>query len=329
MSFALQIFGKPVAKLTFKEIEQYFEEEKTESDRLEFKSYFANSRDEYIKAENTIIESISSFLNSSGGLIIWGAPKGEKRDFGDKKVKIFKGVLNPVTKEIEKDSFIRRMASLITPTPNNTVRFHPIKDINTSEPTFVYMIEVDQSPYSPHQFDGKTYKMRLDGLNHNAPHHYLEALFKKITYPNLTGAIEYQHCTDVQGQSARVMFIIEIKNLTPYQNEENLYLSVAHPRGVRHLYGHRASEGLTHNRDNDVLTHTNAKPQLFFGESFTTDLFIDYPNNTMSQTMTLIISFGGKRSPLKRTSLRFRWWRRTNLPILEMEQCSIDEFVTN
>ena len=328
MSIVQELLGKSVADLSFQAIESYFTDERIETDRLEFKTYRARNDDEHVKAENKIIEAISSFLNSSGGLVIWGAAEGEKRDVGGKWVKVFKGALQPVTKEIEKDSFIRRMASLIIPTPSR-VQFHPLKDNTSSTPSFIYLIEVEQSPYSPHQFD-KKYFMRLDGVNHPAPHHYLEALFRKITYPNLTGKILHQHCTKVGDNTMRIMFMIEIHNLTAYQNEENLYIRVAHPNAIRNSYGHRMLPGMTNNKINDVFSHHNVSPLLFHGESLETSLFLDYNLSTRGMVQIISLFFGGKKSPLKRTTLKFYWNFNDYLnPVFEIKSYELDEFVSN
>ena len=37
--------------------------------------------------------------------------------------------------------------------------------------------------------------MRMDGQSRPAPHHYVEALFKQIKYPNLEGYIKFDELT--------------------------------------------------------------------------------------------------------------------------------------
>lgn len=91
---------------------------------------------------------------------------------------------------------------------------------------FVYILEVDQSPYSPHQVDDR-YFMRLDGQTRPAPHQYIEALFRKITYPNLEGYVRLQK---ISSKEERHYIINEIEislfifNLSEIQNEHDVYL---------------------------------------------------------------------------------------------------------
>jgi hypothetical protein len=79
--FTEQYFGvADIASVTAEDLLNFFSTEKQESDKLEFKSYkdvegngTKNQRD---KAKlDALIQSVCGFLNSDGGLLIWGAPE--------------------------------------------------------------------------------------------------------------------------------------------------------------------------------------------------------------------------------------------------------------
>ena len=108
-------------------------------------------------------------MNSEGGLIIWGSPIGEYSD--GSKEKVFEGALSPLDISLTKDSFINKVTDQITPSPRG-IKFY--KYSNNGK--HVYLIEVEKSNFSPHQFE-HNYFMRIDGQTKIAPHHYVEALF--------------------------------------------------------------------------------------------------------------------------------------------------------
>jgi len=94
--------------------------------------------------------------------------------------------------------------------------------ILSSGQVYVYVFEIQKSIYSPHQINN-TYYMRIDGQKKPAPHAYIEAMFKKISYPNLSGKIEVKKVF-YNGGSKRLFieYQFEISNLTQYQNEKGL-----------------------------------------------------------------------------------------------------------
>jgi len=72
MDYCTPFFGKKLQDVTIDDVKKTFEEERLESDWLEFKSIkgseFNNKQFENIK------ETVAAMLNSAGGLLIWGAP---------------------------------------------------------------------------------------------------------------------------------------------------------------------------------------------------------------------------------------------------------------
>src|SRR6187399_975460 len=114
MSYIQQYFGKAPQDLTYQDVTDFFSIEREESDKIEFKSYHAPGENDKEK-ENGIIRTVCAFLNSSGGLLIWGAPVGQ--NVAGKTEKVFVGALSPVTRLVEKDYFINRITDSTTPAP--------------------------------------------------------------------------------------------------------------------------------------------------------------------------------------------------------------------
>ncbi len=222
MSYIQQYFGKTPHDLTYQDIINFFATEKEESDKIEFKSFHAPGENEKEK-ENGIIRTVCALLNSSGGLLIWGAPVGQ--NIAGRTEKVFVGALSPVTRLVEKDYFINRITDSITPAPNN-VNFYTLVDNGN----YIYLVEVQQSEYTPHQFRN-TYYMRIDGQTKPAPHHYIEALFKKITYPKLKGYITLNNF-DHDGRYFYLEMTAMIFNLSRLQNEYKAFYRIVVTHGV-------------------------------------------------------------------------------------------------
>ena len=189
-SFIYDLFNKSIHQLQLDDIISFFKNAKTETDKIEFKSYldFVNSNTTKSTRDkeklNDIFKSICAFLNSDGGILIWGAPQG--KNVGDLKEKVYSGELTPVEYKIEKDQFINRIASEINPTPHR-VLFHQIV---INQESFCYIFEVSKSEFAPHQNKG-TYYIRLDGSTRPAPHYYVEALIKKVSFPKVEAYMNF------------------------------------------------------------------------------------------------------------------------------------------
>ncbi len=290
MDFCTAHFGKTLNSLNIDDVKSYFTEERIETDQIEFKSIHATGN--ISEKFAGIQRSVCAFLNSSGGLIIWGSPEGQKVD--GKKEKIFKGELTFFNQALEKDFVTSKISDSIIPLPNN-VRTNILSHGNNS----VVILEIDASEYSPHQ-NANTYYMRIDGQTKPAPHHYIEALFKKITYPNIEAFIKITKLEVFQGSKLKVDFNILFFNWTPLQNEEKLsfrivsdgvFTNSANPH-LSHLY---AMEGHEYFKE-------NAKDIFYFGEpvnEFNSLLFDPYKISQNEKKGRLYIFFGGKYSPRK------------------------------
>jgi hypothetical protein len=76
IDFCTAPFGKELNSLTLADIKSSFTEERIETDQIEFKSLHpaGNINEKFAGIQR----SVCAFLNSSGGLIIWGSPEGQK-----------------------------------------------------------------------------------------------------------------------------------------------------------------------------------------------------------------------------------------------------------
>ncbi|WP_080239043.1 AlbA family DNA-binding domain-containing protein [Spirosoma rigui] len=175
-SFTQAHLGKSLENITAIDLISYFAIDRDESLTLEFKSFYQREGDIKYK-EAGVLKAICAFLNSNGGLLIWGAPISTKNTEGHK---ICRGDLSPVEKRYSKDDLISKISSKIFP-------FSPSVQVNSVEVEpgkYVYLFDVPESLSKPHQFDDKYY-IRLDGQSKPAPHYILDALFKQLRFPNL------------------------------------------------------------------------------------------------------------------------------------------------
>lgn len=304
MSFALLIIGKALDNLTFEDIEEYFLTPRVESDKIEFKSYAPDlgpgTRKSHRDKENGVMKAICAMLNSAGGLIIWGAPEG--KSIVGQREKVFQGALSPVNQLIEKDSFISSISDRITPTPSE-VRFRCLE----KNAAFLYLIEVNQSPYSPHQFQD-TYYMRLDGQSRPAPHHFIEALFRKVTYPNLEG---YLRITGIASKIVNHFIITEVElsififNLSELQNEHDVYIRVEAPIGS---FSHSLEDISREYVVDRTCAIVNAQPTLYFKAPFIKTVTLYVLESSLIRVehhLQLDLFFGGRQSPLKMSRYTF------------------------
>jgi hypothetical protein len=84
MTLSESILGKRISDLSQSDLETYFTVGRKEANNIEFKSYIDHpaqggsiiSRDK--EKLQKIFSSIGAFLNTGGGILIWGAPTGNK-----------------------------------------------------------------------------------------------------------------------------------------------------------------------------------------------------------------------------------------------------------
>jgi len=291
MSYIQQYFGKQPSELTYEDIEHFFSAEKEESDKIEFKSYHSPTENEKEK-ENGILRSACAFLNSSGGLIIWGAPVGQV--VAGKKEKVFVGTLSSVTKLIEKDYIINRLTDSITPSPNG-INFYSIE----KNGRYIYLFEITTSEYSPHQYKN-TYYMRIDGQTKPAPHHYIEALFKRISYPKLKGYVKFNNLSN-DGRLYYIEISAIIFNLSKLQNEHKPFFRIVVTHGVTFLGSYNRHLAHLYSMSGHEFRKSNGTDTIYYNQPyrFTETLRLD-PNELSQHNSEFSIwfYFGGKNSPL-------------------------------
>ena len=219
MDYAKSYFSKSLDNLTYQDVENFFKEAKEESTRIEFKSYAAGRGKKFKDKLSGVVEGLCALLNSEGGILIWGAPEGQK--VAGKQEDVFQGALSPVDELKEKDGLINTISDTITPLPTGIA----VKILENGNNQYVYVFEVQVSNYRPHQYK-HIYYARLDGQTRPAPHYLVEALMKRITYPNLEG---YLKVTDFKRLREGNYLDIEIIvcNFSETQNEEDISLEIS------------------------------------------------------------------------------------------------------
>lgn len=314
MSLIENYFGKSsIENITYDDIVSFFSEEKKESDRIEFKSFDPREKQGgKPKTEKehfeTILESIVAFLNSDGGMLIWGSPAGIIKQ-GDKE-KTFIGDPIPIPYKYEDDQIVRKITDKINPIPNR-VR----KKIIQKDSGFIYLFEIEKSEYSPHQVNDKFY-MRIDGATKIAPYHYIDALFKKIKYPDIRGYIKVEHFSAYSEPfSTSTIYQLRlgaiISNLSKLQNDYNVYYSILCNIGQfngwqTHM---NSNNSIRYDQGGNRITNLNSKDVLYYGE-----LLIDkwtlninpYELQNNNNEINIIFSFGAKHSPMKISTYKLR-----------------------
>lgn len=293
MNYSKIIFEKNLEELEYQDIEDFFQDEKEESNNLEFKS-FSKEHGKFSLSLEGVTRSICAFLNSDGGILVFGAPEGKSVE--GKKEKVFKGDLTPIPELMEKDRLISKISDSILPLPVGV----KVKIIDKDD-TYLYIFEIEKSIYSPHQHKN-TYHARLDGQTKPAPHYLIDALFKKISYPNLEGYINLERISN-DGHNYLLDISILIFNFSELQNEENISFRLTCQQGIftdsedRNFSDYYALEGhqrVSNNGGLDVL-HYGAP----FREPEQIKINATYLKHNFNDKVELYLYFGGKKSPLK------------------------------
>jgi len=307
MNYSENFFGKPLNDLIWQDIENYFSNAKEETDSIEFKS-FVDQGSVDSKYEG-IYKAICAFLNSNGGILVWGAPVGT--NVAGKKEKIFQGALSPINIILEKDSVISKVSGKITPMPNGI----NLKIIaNNSNDRCVCVFEIQKSQYSPHQTNN-IYYMRLDGQSVPAPHYFVEALFRQIKYPDLEGYVKINGIS-LSSISHLVYYLsleVYIFNWSVLQNETQISFRLTTTKGV--FQGHQDprpsndsfwlnGQQIICNKLIDVLHH---------GAPLRKALVIEMSANQIIGELELFLHFGGKSSPLKTSEYKYQIGMSTNI----------------
>lgn len=184
MNFCQTYFSKDLDDVTADDLIHFFNSPQKESQYLEFKSAREPNLDKVFT--NTLKPGICSFLNSEGGLLIFGAPKEDKKN----PEHPYHGPIQPYRKGFlgEHDTIIRKISDGIIPMPVG-VRLKEIEFENG----VVSIFEIQPSQTKPHQTDN-IYQIRIDGQKKPAPHYLIEAMMKQVQWPELNGFIRFVEC---------------------------------------------------------------------------------------------------------------------------------------
>ncbi len=296
-SYAESYFGKPLREINQNDVKSFFLNPQEETETIEFKSFFENNSANYSHKENAVLKTICAFLNSGGGLLIWGAPSGELDS--QRNIKTFTGELSPVGVRIEKDSFISKIANRIIPL-SNLINFHSIE---VGDSKYIYLFDVQQSISRPHRFDDK-YWIRMDGQTKVAPHHIVEALFKQISFPILGGYIKFEKCKLIYNQNAFLIFgKIFIFNHSKNQNEFDIYFSLSISQGKLRAMSRDSEIGIFSNKYQTYRREEVSKI-LSYSHAPYHDFCVELPHsfcNNLENKLEIMLTFGGRTSPMKKS----------------------------
>lgn len=294
--FCKEILQKPIDQITEQDLVGYFQQERDETLFLEFKSYTDRAEDNRGRdakaAEKVrgVVKAISAFLNSSGGLVIWGAPESVEVSRDKKKVKICQGALAPVPTYYDRDAFISKIVSQISPLPQG-IRMQPI-EVGGG---YVYLFEMGESQNKPHQFDGRYY-VRTDTRTDAAPHHWVYALCRQVRVPELALNLKANpSLNSIHDENITFSVIAEIQNTTELVNDYDIYFKAQTLNGgIKKSHLGDAASSLLFADVTKILSH---------GLPVELTFFIDikkqrYPEGQPSIT----IWFGGKNSIVKKVS---------------------------
>ncbi len=180
-------FGKPAQLVEAADIMRFFRQGHREGQHLEFKSG-------EVRMEK-IMKVVGGFLNSSGGLLIVGAPR-ESDIPGMEDVRSSFGEPDP-NRRFEEESLYNAIINGITPKPTGV----KIKQVRFNKGS-VFLIEVAASEYPPHQvFHVGNYYLRKGDTTRPARHHEVERMFFENRRPNLDLQVELARFEDAIGMN--------------------------------------------------------------------------------------------------------------------------------
>lgn len=292
MSFSKQYFDNELTDLTSQDLIKFFESKQIESIHLEFKQYNPRANQDLFYF---ILPGITAFLNSEGGLLIFGAPKPTQEN----KKEFYQGELTPFPPDFipDKDTIIRKISDNIRSMPLG-IKFHLVE----FDSGLVAVFEVPQSQIKPHQFNDR-YLVRLDGQNKPAPHYLIEALFKQVKMADIRSFIKVTKCQYLGFNNDTLLFEFNLHliNFTEFQNEKNVRFRLIVDGEMELILdsGHLKSKS----KSTEYFKIEN----LPFGEPYTTTFSLTggLGNISKDKTVLLNIIFHGESCPSKLTVYKF------------------------
>lgn len=145
--------------------------------------------------------------------------------------------------------------------------------------------------------------MRMDGHTKPAPHHYIEALFKKLSFPNLEAYLKLDRYIHTDNDAARLYCTIIFRNQSPFQNDYNLQYRVFTSHG--HIMpGAAIQVNLTQKELAEPGDYSNPEVAntIYYGNWLHDSFNITLSRTTLHNNGYIIeirLQFGAKHSPMK------------------------------
>ncbi len=142
--------------------------------------------------------------------------------------------------------------------------------------------------------------MRIDGQTKPAPHHFIEALFRKVTFPKLEGYLKINNISMI-GNRYRVEISWFIFNKSKLQNEYDIYYRLFIDNGKFEHYEYHGTLYKHYTNGGHELNVTNAKPTLYYNDPLKeSDVIEFFYENLLDDKfeVDILLHFGGKQSPL-------------------------------
>jgi Putative DNA-binding domain len=289
-----QALGKRIEKLTPTDLTKYFKTPKKESDRKEFKAYLDNPK----AGEggiDAVLRTICAFLNSEGGLLIWGAPIGKSPTQGQEKE--FHGSLTHVVNDYGDDQLSDMVFDRISPPPQD-IRIKKLMHRGHR----AYVFEVPRSPYAPHQVKEKgAYWFRFNATTKPAPHHFVEALMRKVSYPDIA---PYLRRATLQQIEKKIIVSLEILivNHSTLQNEVDISLFATTTQGQFTGIGSFQGPNTDYLNNQREIRKRGIADILHYGIIKWERLSIELPTSSIGNEFRLVVSIAGRSSPVKASS---------------------------
>ena len=289
-----QTLGKGIEKLTYTDLTKYFKIPRKESDLREFKAFVDGPKGEEGGIQ-AVIRTICAFLNSEGGLLIWGAPIGRAPSPGAEKE--FSGTLTSVGNDYGDDQLSDKVFDSLSPSPQD-VKIRKL--ISGKKPLYVF--EVTRSPYAPHQVKEKgAYWFRFNATSRPAPHHFVEALMRKVSYPDIA---PYLRRATLQHIEKKVLVNLEILivNHSTLQNEVDISLFATTTMGKFSGMGSFQGSNTDYMNGESEIRKRGIADILHYGVIKWERLSIELPTSSIGQELRLILTVAGRSSPVKASS---------------------------
>ena len=168
--------------------------------------------------------------------------------------------------------------------------------------------------------------MRIDGQTKPAPHHYIEALFRKVSFPKLEGYLKLDSIRN-EGNRLRMQITTMIFNKSKLQNEFDVYYRVIIDLGKFAQFGLYKGADKVYTLEGHEIRSSNAKSTLYYNEPFSDSEIIYLDCNELiknNNECNIFFYFGGKHSPLMTS--RYKLKINNNFPddlnnlIISMEE---------